>query len=642
MSDVLRKAFELYQAGRYQDALDRIAEVASRPGRRTQELCSLQGNCHLRLGRTLEAAEAFAAGSALPGANAAMLAKFAVGLFSRAGARARIAEFGPRAVELNPGEMALVFDLAQALFGEGRYHEAAAVAGNLDRTNPHHFALIVNSFRLTGQFTRLSEELEAACRRDPGDALAAVSRMVVAREIADFPVIEEHEQSLGSLTDPLRGPMTDGEPAMARLLWAKSDRAASMPNADSIRLAAEAAAPFRRPIGGEGARLRIGYLSADFHEHAIMRLFEDVLALHDREAFEITLFCHTEPQQRGWQTRNLPEDVQAATVHVGEMDDQAAAAEIDRRGIDILVDLMGHTMRARLGIVKQATAPVKVTYLGYPGSVMGVGYDYAVTDPVVTPDAAIPFFEEKLCRLPETYQSNGMLRRPLPPMGTRAAAGLPDKAFVFASFNAVQKITPETMRLWCRILKAVPGSVFWVFAERTEARANLMKAFRAAEIEEERIVFTGGMPYAGHVARLGLADLGLDAFPYNGHTTTSDMLWAGLPPLTMRGHSFQARVSESLLKAARIEGLVADDPEDFVHRAVALAASPDRIRALKAEIEENRFRAPLFDSERFTRHLENGYRLMAERARAGLAPALIDVPALPPRIGPFSDRRRGA
>lgn len=641
MSETLRKAFEAYQAGRFQEALDRIGEAATRPGSRTQEMQSLEGNCHLRLGRTIDAAESFARGATLAGPNAAMLAKFAVGLFSRAGARRRIAEFGGRAVELNPGEMSLLFDHASALFGEGRYHEAAAVAGGLDRTNPHHFALIVNSFRLTGQFARLSEELEAACRRDPGDALAQVSRFVVAREIADFPVVEEQERLLGDRSAPVRSALTDAEPAMARLLWARTDRAASLPNADSIRAAAGFAAVSRRAMSAPGEKLKIGYLSSDYHAHPTMRLIEDVFELHDRDAFEVTLFCHTEPYQRAWQQKNLPPDVVASIVHVGDLDDAAAAAEISRRGIDVLVDLKGHTMGARLGIVSQSDCPVKVTFLGYPGSVMGAGLDYALTDRIVTPDTAIPCFEEKLCRLPETYQPNGMLRRPLPVEASRAGTGLPEKGFVFASFNSIQKITPATFGLWCRILKAVPGSVFWVFAERTEARANLMRAFRAAEIADDRIVFTGGIPYESHVARLGLADLGLDSMPYNGHTTTSDMLWAGLPLLTMRGEAFQARVSESLLAAAGIDGLVADDAEDFVHRAVALAASPDRIGALKAHIEENRFRAPLFDSERYTRHLENAYRLMADRARAGLAPALIDVPALPPRIGRFSERQRG-
>ncbi|MBB4064515.1 O-linked N-acetylglucosamine transferase, SPINDLY family protein [Gellertiella hungarica] len=641
MSDILRAAFQAYQSGDYARALGMIDTAGKTPAGRTQELSSLKGNTLIRLGRMLDAAEAFAAGSALPGPNAAMLAKFAIGLYSRAGARRRIVEFGARAVALNPGETALLYDYAAALFEEGRYHEAAAAAGGLDRANPQHFALMVNVLRLTGQFGRLSEELEAACARDPGDMLAAVSRMVVARETADFPLVEAHERALGATADPQRSALTDSEPSMVRLLWAGSDRACALPSADSIRLTALPAAPLRRPVSPEGTRLKIGYLSSDFHAHATMRLLEDVLALHDREAFDITLFCHTTPGQEAWQRQHMPADLVSGMVRVGALDDEAAAAEIAARGIDILVDLKGHTMGARLGVVKRSDAPVKVTWLGYPGTVMGAGLDYAITDRIVTPDAAIPFFEEKLCRLPDTYQPNGMLNRPLPKPVSRREAGLPEGAFVFASFNAIQKITPGAFALWCRILKAVPHAVFWVFAERNEARANLMRAFRMAGIEEERIVFTSGIPYAAHVARLPAADLGLDSFPYNGHTTTSDMLWAGLPLLTMRGHAFQARVSESLLAAAGIDGLLAHGPDDFVARAVALAASPDRIAALKATIEQNRFRAPLFDSERFTRHLESAYRLMADRARQGLAPTLLDIPALPPRPAAFSDRSRG-
>jgi predicted O-linked N-acetylglucosamine transferase (SPINDLY family) len=647
MSDLLKKAVQSYQGGHFAEALANLHRVMQSPKLRTQELYSLLGNTHLRLGQSLEAGEAFAKGAAAPGPNAAMLAKFAMGLFARAGARARIVEFGRRALDLHPNDTALAFDYASALFAEGRYADAAALAPRLNRADSDHLALVINAYRLTGQFAALSRELEDRHRREPGNLLVSVSRYVIAREIADFAVSAEQDALMLREDEPAVRALREAEPAMARLLWSRSDRVNALPSSDSLRLAAVPAAPARRPISPEGERLRIGYLSSDFHDHATMRLFEDVLALHDRTKFDVTLFCYTDPHQVSWQGRNFPPQVLSRIVFVGGMDDGRAAEEIAARRIDILVDLKGHTMNARLGIAKRSDAPVKVTYLGYPGSVTGGDFDYALTDPVVTPDSAIPHFEESLCRLPETYQANGSLRRPLPRALTRAEAGLPEGRFVFASFNAIQKITAETLKLWAAALAAVPESLLWILAARSETQANLLAAFAAHGVPAERILFAENRPYADHVARLGAADLGLDTFPYNGHTTTSDMLWAGLPVLTLEGDAFQARVSESLLKSAGLEGegtgmdtLVAADAGDFVARARTLAADPARIAALKARLEQTRFRAPLFDSARFTAHLEEAYRLMAARARAGLAPVLIDVPALPPRLEGFSGRTR--
>lgn len=640
MSDLLKKAVQSYQGGQFAEALSQLHRVMQAQKLRTQELYSLLGNTHLRLGQTLEAADAFAKGAAQPGPNAAMLAKFAMGLFVRAGARLRIVEFGRRALQLHPSDSALAFDYAQALFSEGQYADAAAIAPRLDRSNPDHLALVVNAYRLTGQFALLSRELEEMHRRQPDNLLVAVSRYVIAREIADFAVSAEEDALMRQEENPAARAVREASPAMARLLWSSSDRTNALPSSDSIRLAAMPAAASRRPVSGEGERLRIGYLSSDFHDHATMRLFEDVLALHDRSKFDVTLFCYTDPHQVSWQGRNFPPQVLSRIVFVGGMDDQRAAGEIANRGIDILVDLKGHTMNARLGIARLSDAPVKVTYLGYPGSVTGGGFDYALTDPVVTPDEAVPFFEEKLCRLPETYQSNGSIRRPLPRAIRRAEAGLPEGRFVFASFNAIQKISRDCLALWAGVLERVPGSLFWVLAGREEVRANLLKAFEERGIARDRIIFAESRSYEEHVARLPLADLGLDTFPYNGHTTTSDMLWAGLPVLTLKGNAFQARVSESLLKAAGLDDMVASDAEDFCARAGRLAAAPQGIAALKDRLETNRFRAPLFDSARFTAHLEEAYRLMADRARLGLAPDLIDVPALPSRTEPFSARAR--
>ncbi len=641
MSAVLKKAVQSYQGGDFPRALTQLKEVLVSAAMRSQEVYSLLGNTHLRLGQTREAAGAFALGARLPGANAALLAKFAMGLFARSKDRAALIAFGDRALELHPEDSALAFDYASALFADGQYGRAAILGPRLDSANPHHQALRINCLRIIRDVAGLLDFLGDVLAREPDNAMIATTRFVVAREIADMPVISEQDRLMAEPHSAAADSVRAAEPAMARLLWSPDDRTNALPSVDSANVAALPMATARRTMSPPGTRLKIGYLSADFMEHATMRLFDEVLALHDRDAFEITLLCYTEPHQTGWQGRNFPPDVLSRIVPVGALTDAEAAEAIAARDIDILVDLKGHTMNARLGIARLSDAPLKVTYLGYPGSVTGAGFDYALTDPVVTPDEAVPFFEEKLCRLSECYQANGSARRPLPSAMTRAEAGLPEQGFVLASFNAVQKITPQALALWARVLDRIPQSLLWIYAPMETARHNLLVALERLGVGAARVHFAGAVGYQDHIARLGAADLGLDTFPYNGHTTTSDLLWAGLPVLTLKGHAFQARVSESLLKAAGLDGLVAVDDTSFVDLAATLAEDPARLADLRSSLETSRFRLPLFDTPRLTAHLEDAYRLMAERARSGQLPALIDVPARPPREGAFLERVRG-
>ena len=251
------------------------------------------------------------------------------------------------------------------------------------------------------------------------------------------------------------------------------------------------------------------------------------------------------------------------------------------------------------------------------------------------PDSSKPFYHEKFCRLPDTYQPNDNVYRPLPPPMRRSDAGLPDDRIVFASFNAVRKINLDMFRSWMRILAAVPESVLWIMCQDEAARKNLLDQARRAGIGAERIIFAAATGQEAHIARLQAASIGLDTSPYNGHTTTSDKLWAGLPVVTVRGNHFASRVSESLLNAVGLPELVAETIDDYVALAVRLAQSPAELAALRRKLRDNRFRMPLFDSERFTRHLESAYVAIAERCRRGDAPEHMDIPALPARTAPF-------
>jgi predicted O-linked N-acetylglucosamine transferase (SPINDLY family) len=276
-----------------------------------------------------------------------------------------------------------------------------------------------------------------------------------------------------------------------------------------------------------------------------------------------------------------------------------------------------------------------VTWLGYPGSVPGVGLDYTISDRIVTPDSSKPHYEEKLCRLPECYQPNDSVSRPRPRPARRADHGLPEGAFVYASFNNVYKINREMVAVWADILRRTPDSVFWCLAP-VPARANLLEAFAAERVDAERLVFAGAIDYAAHIDRVALADLALDTFPCNGHTTTSDLLWAGVPVLALSGESFASRVSESLLSAIGLEEMAVRDRAAYADLAVRLHDDRPLLAFYAERLARNLSSAPLFDSTRFTRHLESAFAAMAARARAGLPPDHIDVPAMTPDDAPLA------
>ncbi|MBV2184081.1 MAG: hypothetical protein KUL88_06040 [Rhizobium sp.] len=382
-------------------------------------------------------------------------------------------------------------------------------------------------------------------------------------------------------------------------------------------------------------RIRIGYLSNDVcDQHATMRLFQGVLMAHDRAKFDVTVFCYTNDDvlsaDQGTREHYGP------IVSIRALDDEQAAALIRSHGIDILVDLKGHTRDARVSLVNRGLAPIQMAYLGFPGSGTGIDCDYIVSDRIVTPDASKPYYREKFCRLPHSYQANDAAHRALPPAATRENLGLPADAFVIASFNAVRKVSPRTARLWARILAAIPGSILWMMCEDPNAQENFTAFMATHGVDAERIHFARRADYPEHVARLQAADIAIDTFPTNGHTTTSDKLWAGLPVLTCKGRNFTSRVSESLLTALGLPDLVAEDEDGLVELAVGLANDPTRLAGIRGRIVANRFVAPLFDTLRFTRHLERAYEMMIARDRQGLEPDHIDVPELPAPQGSFS------
>jgi predicted O-linked N-acetylglucosamine transferase (SPINDLY family) len=388
--------------------------------------------------------------------------------------------------------------------------------------------------------------------------------------------------------------------------------------ADSIREEPGGTADRRHaPIELNGRRLRVGYVSSDLRDHAVGYLMAELFELHDRSKIEVFAYYCGIAAKDGLQTR-----IRGSIENwrdIRDLSDEAAAQLIAGDGIDILVDVNGHTRDARTAIFARRPAPIQVNWLGYPGT-MGTPYHhYIVGDEWITPPEAELYYSEKVLRLP-CYQPNDRKRVVEANRPTRAQAGLPDEAFVFCCFNGSQKITRFTFLRWLKILAAAPQSVLWLL-ESTPATHERLLAFAETQgLDRQRIVFAPKMANAHHLARYPLADLFLDTAPYGAHTTASDALWMGVPMITISGRAFASRVCGSLVRSAGLPELVVDNEDDYVALAVALAGDRPRIVALKARLQAGRDSCDLFNMEKLVSRLEGLYREMALDHQAGRAP----------------------
>ena len=374
-------------------------------------------------------------------------------------------------------------------------------------------------------------------------------------------------------------------------------------------------------------RIRLAYLSADLHAHATAFLMAGVFEAHDRSRFEATAFSYG-PDDRSHMRQRLERAFNRFVDVRGKSDDEIAQM-LSQMEVDIAIDLNGHTRNSRPGIFTRRPAPVQVHYLGFPGTLGASCIDYFIADPVVIPKGHASAYSEKIVTLPETYQCNDRFRMIAPATPSRAEMGLPETGFVFCSFNNSFKIRPQMFDLWMRLLKSVEGSTLWLLDDNPEAVHNLQQEAQKRGVAAARFVFAPrDIPHV-HLARHRLADLVLDTLPCGAHTTASDALWAGVPVLTCIGDTFAGRVAASLLHAVGLPEMITHTLDDYEALAVKLAREKSALAAITRKLRDNRDTHPLFDTLRFTRHLEAAYTQMWERAQRGEAPDHFTVPALP-------------
>lgn len=531
-----------------------------------------------------------------------------------------------RALAQEPDSQEILDAAITTLFNGGRHQEGLEYARR--QLTVSRNPTLLSRAALLLQANDLYDESAAAFKKivelAPDDPAVIGAALVPARFTCEWEWIESLQRRIsccyeqGDFAAPQEFPLT-------HLTWCGDEaRNLGVTRAYVARMVPRVPPVTPVPLPPAGRRIRVGYLSCDFRNHATMHLMAGLLEHHDRERFEIFAYDYSRPESSDYRQRFL-ESVEHL-VPVDSMSDPQAAQRIAADRLDILFDLKLYTGNGRSGIMAYRPAALQATYLGFPGSAASPDIDYVVADRFVTPEGSAPFFTEKFCRLPHSYQCNDRKRAAAADPGTRDRHGLPQDAIVFGAFNQSYKIDRGSFTVWMRILRAVPNSVLWLLGQSEVARGNLSRHARLSGIDPARIIYAPFADPREHLARLQLADAVLDALICNGHTTTSDALWAGVPVITARGRHFASRVSESLLNAMELPELVGSDADDMVRIALRVGTDAAYRAALRAKVSANRLVAPLFDTARFTRDFEQGIELMVRRHQAGAPLDHVDVP----------------
>jgi predicted O-linked N-acetylglucosamine transferase (SPINDLY family) len=398
----------------------------------------------------------------------------------------------------------------------------------------------------------------------------------------------------------------------------------------AARIAAQSAVQDSKPLPRlwpshrRAGPLRIGFLSYDFRNHPVAQLLAEVFERLDRQRCSVHLYSHGPDDGSPWRAR-----VAASAdrfVACADHGDALIARCIRDDGIDVLLELGGHTRGSRLGVLGCRPAPVQVSLLGYPGTTGMQAVDYLIGDAIVTPLAHAAQYSEKLAQLSGCVLP-ASAHRPLPQAMQRTEHGLAQDAFVMCAFNQAYKILPEALDIWCEVMRDVPHAVLWLKAPNDDAVANLRREAQQRGVAPQRLVFaTDKIDYGDHFSRLALADVFVDNWPYNAHTTASDALWSGLPVLTVRGESFAARVAASLLATAGLDDLVCEGVQSYRRRLLALARDPAPLRAARERLVRGRAQSPLFDSDAWADDLLALVERMHARWMQGLPPEHLPGP----------------
>jgi protein O-GlcNAc transferase len=581
----INRGIALMHLRRLQDALESFDRALAIEEHHTEALVS-RGVALLHLGRIQDALAAFDKAIEIQADHPLALSNRVVALVSL-GRRDEALDACDRVLAVNPRDSEALYIRANTLWSFDKLEEAIESYEQAWALNHARALSMLALYRLTiVDWTRSGEISEALSKGIAEGAFIYPFTSVVFG-------LHPHDQ-LKAATNYLR---------------------ASLPNAPK---------PFVHSSAVRSDKLRIAYVSSDFRQHAVASAIAELFEHHDRTRFEIigVSLCPndgSEIRARIVKSFDRFHDVSSET-------DESIAKLLKDLEVHIAVDLNGPTQGSRQGVFAYRAAPIQAVYLGYPATTGADFIDYVLADGTVLPFDQQPFFTERIVHLPDCYHANDTTRRVSPETPARSDLGLPEQGLVFCCFNKSSKLSLPVFAVWMRLLAQVPGSVLWLSKMNDLAQNNLRREASARGVAPDRLIFA---QYAGriedHLARHRAADLFLDTLPYNAHSTACDALWAGLPVVTCTGDSFAGRVGASMLKAAGLPELVTASLEDYEALALKLATDPALLPSIRRKLEDNRSTCPLFDSDRFRRHVETAYQTMWDIHRRGESPRSFRV-----------------
>lgn len=503
-----------------------------------------------------------------------------------------------------------IFNLGQALLALGAKDEARTSLRRLVKEfdgHKQHYVALAKAEQACGDMAAAKNALLQAARLDPNDREVQSWTIYLARQICDW----DHKTVLDKILPSVLVTLTD-DPARVRFA-AEHECQERYKNIKTLPPVVPVAKP----------RLKIGYLSSDFHDHATAYLMAELFSLHNHNEFEVFVYSYG------------PDDGSAIRKRIAESADEfidvsaltafGVANRIRQDGIDILIDLKGHTRGGKLEILARRPAPLQMHWLGYPGTTGATFIDYFIADGITLPEESEKYFTEKILRLPNSYQINDR-QRPVPSKLPREIYGFPADATVLACFNQSYKITAEQLNVWMSLFRELPpDTILWLYESNPEAKKNILAYAEKNGLAHERIYFAQPTNRNDHLARYHHVDIAIDTFPVGGHTTTSDALWMGTPVITRMGNSFISRAAASLLEATGLHDLVTEDTADYRAKILELGNNIEERQRIRALLTERRYKLPLFDTPRFVHNLEVGLHMVWDKAVQGSAPATINV-----------------
>jgi protein O-GlcNAc transferase len=619
-----------FQQGNYAEAV-KILERACLAHPKSAELQYSLGNILLQLGRPADAESRFRACLAVapdfPDAIANLGATLRV-----LGRNTEAIGYLQRAAALLPRSVGPLANLSCVLLFMNRYDAAEKVLQRVVEVAPHdheQLALLAETQYRIGKLSDAISNFRKILALNPNNLSAQSVLLRSNLRICDWTDLEALRTHFTSGLRRADGKGRAGTPSPYTSLLVCDDPADCLTVARirALEASSESQSLNTKPrIAKVRDKIKVAYLSADYREHATSYLVSELIETHDRDAFEV-IGLSFGPNDESPMRRRM-ERAFDRFEDVIELSPSAIAKRLADLSIDVAVDLQGFNQYGRMEIFAHRAAPVQVLYLGWPGTTGAGFYDYVLADPIVLPKENFEYFSEQVVWLPNCYQPNDRQRKIAAISTSRSDCQLPENGIVFCCFNNTFKILPEIFDIWMRLLRQVPGSVLWLIQGDETGRQNLRREANARGIDESRLVFAPRLPNDQHLARIANADLFLDTFPYNAHTTASDALWQGVPVLTCTGRTFPSRVATSLLHNVGLSEFAVESFFDYERLALRLAQDPASLQAVRKQLLDRRSTAPLFDVQKLARDIETAYREMVRRSDRGVAPQFFDVAAL--------------